>query len=412
MKPLKKRLHEVLLKSCLPKGKTVKEAASGRNRHILPKGRRKNILFALALSSFFSCAQEPHQKPIDAGRINGESVVQSLDAGSFDDFLMPAFGVSYDAIMQHKSMFGNGFDLQADAFAIKLMAGDYEVMAFAHDSFNGTDVTMKASESVARGFLQINGLTTLSGLLKLGPHTNQDLSNAQTFLDGLGEGYQDKKRISKLVLMNAPKQEYSEFHETIDDVLAVLKDNEYAFLVSEDEGAIADSELVEWLYTVQAASCSILILYDSQSKIGAIAHVSADDMTPEATDKFIGKYIKIIGQDKSGVDVFINFGWFQKDSNVILASLEKHGLLGNVNETNLSYAFVGENPPLFIWTPAKDKQLWDREPLSVAIHGSGSIADSAALNLKTGKIFHIQPTALIGLQNSKHNLGNPTLIIK
>lgn len=409
---MKKRRHDALHGNALVKNKTVKRAATRKDKPGLPKSRRKNIIFALAVSSLLGCAQDPNHKPYDAGTISDENVVQREDASSFDAFLTRAFGISHDIIKQHKLIFGNGFDLFYDGLSIKLMAGEHEVMTFDHSYSKGVDVNMHVSESVARGFLQMANLTDLYGLLKLGPHTDQDLTNAKNFLDGLGEDYQKKRSISQLVILNTPKQEYSESHETIEDVLAVLRDNEFAFFVSEDEGAIADSELIEWLYTVQAASCSILILYDTHSKIGAIAHISADDMTPEATDKFIEKYIEVIGDDKGGVEVFINFGWFHKDSKVILTPLEKHGLLENVTETNLSYAFVGKNPPLFIWIPAKDKHLWNGEPLSVAVDGSGSIADSAAINLKTGKIYHIQPSGLIGLKDSKRNLGNPIVITK
>jgi hypothetical protein len=260
----------------------------------------------------------------------------------------------------------------------------------------------------------------LQNLLDLGAATKENLKETDAFIEGLGKDYQKELLLSELVITNLPVEEYNLEHEYVENVKETLRDSESALYVREWDGAIADTSM-EFLYTVQAKACSILIMYDPETETGALAHVSADDMTPANVDLFIKKYVEVItkkGGDGDDVQIYINFGWLKKDSEVILSPLKENGMLGNVIETNLTYKLLGYDPPLFAWVPSEKKNPLTGEYVSVGETGSGSIEDSAALYLPTGKIYYIRledkEDALPGgtIKGSKYNLGDPTVIIE
>ncbi len=332
---------------------------------------------------------------------------EARDTQALNEFLTRSFGISYEVFETNEVVYGAGFTLHKTETGVTLRAGETNIASFNHptDEAAAVEIEKHFPDALVAGFLHVNGLTQLREELQLGEPTAEDLIATTVFINGLNDKYHKDRRVGTMITANRPIQEYEVEHEIIADVATNLRDNPRAFYVSEDEGAIADSRSMDWLYTVQARSCSILILYDTRTKIGAIAHVSADDIHTDNVNGFVRRFLETIGGDASQVQVYINFGWYGKDAKVILAPLEENGLLEKVTETNLSYRIMGENPPLFVFT---------RTP------GSSGTEDSAAINLQDGTIKYIRvedkidavPGGVERIRQHRRNVGNPEVIIE
>lgn len=405
--------------SKLPK-KTEEESMAVK----ILKGAAVVVLSPLALLSLSGCSPSEEQKkdkPEEVDYVKPLPREEEISSQkSFENFFKDAFGVSYNSFGLYGVLRGWGYELRKNTTGgVTLAVGGKDILSFNH-SFSSdvpAEVITHVPEQIAKGIIQIHGLVHLQNLLALGVASNADIKETEKFLEDLGKDYRRAVLLSELVIVNLPMEEYNLEHKNVENVSETLRDNENALYVREWDGAIANTSM-EWLYTVQARGCSILILYDPKTETGAIAHISADEMTTKNTDAFIKKYIEILGGTIDDVQVYINFGWLAKDSEVILSPLKENGLLENVTETNLTFKLLGYDPPIFAWVPSKKKHPVTGGYVSVGEQGSTSIEDSAALYLPTGEIFYIRiedkEKALPGgtIKGSEHNLGNPTVILE
>ncbi len=335
------------------------------------------------------------------------------------------FGIPLQKIEKYGEVNGIGFKLKHDEGKAVLVIGDKNILAIKQTK-NGTELEKYVPDAVIRGLLQKINLKS-EAYFKLGKNTQTDAEEADKFLNQNTSGdwystyiFKINKMTGQLLSKNVPKDEYTCPHQYLENIEKNLRDNPKAFFVNMNEGAIADSKSKEWIYTVNAVNCSVILLYDNERKTGAIVHLSADDMDSKNLDKFIKKFNKANGGNTKNTKVYLNFGWAEKDIVVISESLEKNGLIDKVVETNLSYEIIKREPFFFAWTASKERSALDSPPISVGIDGSGSIADAFALNLKTGEIYRIKESDMYNsikggkerLYQINRSVGDPPVSIK
>lgn len=309
---------------------------------------------------------------------------------NIDDIL----GVPFDTVKKYGEVNGVGFKLKHETDGVVLIIGERKILKIKQ---KGNEIFFEkyVPDPVIRGLLSITKLGRIEQSLKLGKCKETDLKEAERFLEKEMRGDWYAKLLlrrditaGKLIKESKPKDEYSEAHPYLENVKKELRDNPRALFVNMAEGAIADSETKDWIYTVNAVNCSILILYDKKSKTGAVVHFSADEMDSEEVDRFIKKFIKLNKGKTENLEVHINFGWTNKDLVLLLEPLEKNGLITKIVDTNLSYKILQKEPLFFVWTESRHDQ--SSENVSVGKEGSGNIADSYAINLKTGRVYRIK----------------------